>query len=178
MTITPPVTITPVGQGGAPVAALRLMIATPLYDGAQADYLRSVIGLTAAATQRGVGCSFAFLSNNAAIDRARNLLAAAFVQSDATHLVFIDGDIGFDPEALEQLLHVVAEVEMPGLPDGDKAPYQQMTFTLHDDQAELVKAAIDAAKGLGPFPDTGNENSNGNALARIAEHFVGVSHVG
>lgn len=58
------------------------------------------------------------------------------------------------------------------LPDEDRAPFQQMTFTLHDEQAEQVKAAITAAKGLGPFVDSPNENSNGNALARIAETFI------
>lgn len=59
------------------------------------------------------------------------------------------------------------------LPDGDRAPFQQMTFTLSDAQAEQVKAALDAAKGMGAFVDTGNENSNGNALARICEVFLG-----
>ena len=83
---------------------MRLMVATPFYDGAQADYLRSVVGLTGAAARAGVGCAFAWLSNNAVIDRARNVLAAAFLQSDATHLVFIDGDIGFVPEDLLDLV--------------------------------------------------------------------------
>ena len=59
-----------------------------------------------------------------------------------------------------------------GLPDEDRAPFQQMTFTLHDEQAEQVKAALTAAKMLGPFVDSPNENSNGNALARIAEVFI------
>ena len=59
-----------------------------------------------------------------------------------------------------------------GLPDEDRAPFQQMTFTLHDEQAEQVKAALQAAKALGPFVDSPNENSNGNALARIVETFL------
>lgn len=59
-----------------------------------------------------------------------------------------------------------------GLPDGDRAPFQQMTFTLSDEQAETVKRALKAAQGEG-FSDTGNENSNGNALARIAEAYLG-----
>lgn len=57
------------------------------------------------------------------------------------------------------------------LPDGERAPFQQMTFTLHDEQVEQVKTALGAAKALGPF-DSPNENSNGNALARICEAFV------
>lgn len=57
-----------------------------------------------------------------------------------------------------------------GLPEGDRAPFQQMTFTLHDDQVEQVKAALEFSKKIGPF-DSENENSNGNALARICELF-------
>jgi len=58
-----------------------------------------------------------------------------------------------------------------GLPDGDRAPFQQMTFTLHDEQVEQVKAALEDAKRMGDF-DSPNENSNGNALARICESFL------
>ena len=58
------------------------------------------------------------------------------------------------------------------LPDSDRAPFQQMTFTLHDEQAEVVKDALRLAQTMGDFEDTGNENSNGNALARICETFL------
>jgi hypothetical protein len=59
------------------------------------------------------------------------------------------------------------------LPDEDRAPFQQMTFTLHDDQVEQVKEAMRVSKSQGEFVDTGNENSNGNALARVCEMFIG-----
>jgi hypothetical protein len=60
-----------------------------------------------------------------------------------------------------------------GLPAGDRAPFRQMTFTLSDGQAELVERALREAKGGEAVDDTGNENSNGNALARIAETYLG-----
>lgn len=62
--------------------------------------------------------------------------------------------------------------EMPSLPTGDRSPFQQMTFTVSDEQAETIKAALGEAKKV-PFGDTGNDNSNGNALARIAEAYRG-----
>lgn len=58
------------------------------------------------------------------------------------------------------------------LSDSDRAPFQQMTFTLHDEQVEQVKQALKTAKDLGDFVDSANENSNGNALARICETFL------
>ena len=75
--------------------------------------------------------------------------------------------------AAESGRYDITETGMPGLPDGDRDPFQQMTFTLSDDQAADVKRAMAEAKAAGPFIDTGNENSNGNALARIAEGYLG-----
>ena len=56
------------------------------------------------------------------------------------------------------------------LPDGDKAPFQQMTFTLADEQAEKIKQAIADIKQTDEYKyaeTMGNENSNGNALYLI-----------
>lgn len=56
------------------------------------------------------------------------------------------------------------------LPDGDKAPFQQMTFTLADEQAEQIKNAIADIKHTDEYKyaeTMGNENSNGNALYLI-----------
>lgn len=56
------------------------------------------------------------------------------------------------------------------LKDGDKAPFQQMTFTLADEQAEQIKNAIADIKKTEEYKyaeTMGNENSNGNALYLI-----------
>ena len=56
------------------------------------------------------------------------------------------------------------------LPEGDKAPFQQMTFTLADEQAEQIKNAIQDIKETEEYKyaeTMGNENSNGNALYLI-----------
>lgn len=81
--------------------------------------------------------------------------------------------LGFDEGEIGGILREVEELdEMPELPSGDKPPFQQITFTLHDSQAEEVQRALSAAKATGPFIDSHNENSNGNALARICETFL------
>jgi ParB-like chromosome segregation protein Spo0J len=65
-----------------------------------------------------------------------------------------------------------AEAEMPELRDGEKEPFQQKTFTLHDEQAEVVENAITLAR-TNPLADTGlNENTNGNALALICSEWL------
>lgn len=68
-----------------------------------------------------------------------------------------------------------AECEMPYLVSGDKQPFQQMTFTLADTQAEIIKVAINKIKQTEDYKQIntyGNENTNGNALFCIIERFI------
>jgi hypothetical protein len=90
------------------------------------------------------------------------------------------GDLGFDVELTGFTIEEVgdlgflddSEVEMPDLADGEKEPFQQKTFTLHDEQAAVVDEAIGLAKSS-PLSSTGlNDNSNGNALALICEQWL------
>ena len=77
-------------------------------------------------------------------------------------------DMGINFDSFE------CETDMPDLASGDKEPFQQMTFTLADEQAELIKDAIAKAKKSENYNyiDTmGNENSNGNALFMIVQEW-------
>lgn len=61
------------------------------------------------------------------------------------------------------------------LPSGDKAPFQQMSFTLADAQAEIIKQAMDDVKHSEEykFVETfGNANTNGNALYLIISQWA------
>jgi hypothetical protein len=113
---------------------------------------------------------------------AANRIAELNLRYDPQTLTEISGEIDlshlyYDDE-LDAILSAMPNADawagaLGALPDGDRAPFQQMTFTLSDEQAEQVKAALDKAKRVSPFVDTGNENSNGNALARVCEVFLG-----
>jgi len=74
--------------------------------------------------------------------------------------------IELDPDALSDEF---------ALPDGDKEPFQQMTFTLADEQAEVVKQAIADMKQTDRYKygeTFANENGNGNALYFIIEQWA------
>lgn len=61
------------------------------------------------------------------------------------------------------------------LPDGDKPPFQSLTFVLADEQAEYVRNAVADAKALEEFKyieTMGNENGNGNALYFLVSQWV------
>ncbi len=61
------------------------------------------------------------------------------------------------------------------LPDGDKSPFQQMTFTMADEQQVIIKNAIDDIKKTEEYKYVetfGNENGNGNALYLIVSQWA------
>jgi len=67
------------------------------------------------------------------------------------------------------------------LPEGDREPFQQMTFTLADEQAQQLNQAITDAKALEEYKyieTFGNENGNGNALYLIIMQWAGQKILG
>jgi ParB-like chromosome segregation protein Spo0J len=81
--------------------------------------------------------------------------------------------IGFERAELNDLIGTAGIVPLPDLSSDDREPFQQMTFTVHDSQKAIIDGALQAAKRAGGFDDSPNENSNGNALTRICEAYVG-----
>jgi len=106
----------------------------------------------------------------------------AMAEADADALRALLEDVETGSQELADMLTALAEdagvfnaaeAMAPDLADGDREPFQQMTFTLHDSQVEILKRAIEKAKAEGDFSESPNENSNGNALTLIAEAFCG-----
>jgi hypothetical protein len=87
----------------------KIFVATPMYGGqCGGQYTKSSVDLAQLATQYGMDVRFFYLFNESLITRARNYLVDEFLRSDCTHLMFIDSDIGFDPNDVIALA-VIAE---------------------------------------------------------------------
>ena len=61
------------------------------------NYVHSLIGLITLCNTEKIPVQCAFMFNESLITRARNGLAHQFLESDCTHLFFVDADIKFDP---------------------------------------------------------------------------------
>ena len=87
----------------------KIFIATPMYGGmCTGQYCKSTADLAILASKYQMDIRFFYLYNESLITRARNYLVDEFLRSDCTHLMFIDADIGFDPDDVIAL-SVVAE---------------------------------------------------------------------
>ena len=124
----------------------KIFVATPMYGGAcGGQYTKSSVDLASLAAQYQMDVRFFYLFNESLITRARNYLVDEFLRSDCTHLMFIDSDIGFDPNDVIALSVIAAEGTDKHIVCG---PYPKKCIAW-----EKIKRAVD--KG---FADKNPEN--------------------
>lgn len=83
----------------------RLFVCSPMYGGQCAGmFTKSMCDLVTFCTSHGIDMRLFFLFNESLITRARNYCVDEFMRSGYTHLMFIDSDIGFDPQDVIALL--------------------------------------------------------------------------
>ena len=89
-----------------------IYLAVPCHGGeVTIHFLSSLVTLQGACRQRGVGLAVDFLDADPLIVRARSRLAAHFLaHRQATHLLFVDADIGFAPQNVFRLFDAGREV--------------------------------------------------------------------
>jgi len=89
----------------------KLLIATPCYGGLLTDhFVMSLLGLTRVLDAKGVAFDFRTVADSL-ITRARNHFASEVLHDESfSHLLFIDADLGFDPNAVPRYLAFAKDV--------------------------------------------------------------------
>ena len=130
------------------MADIRITVATPAFgEMFYTPYVQSLLRLQRAVNKRGWTMSHAAVSYALVADARNYLLTRWYDKSDASHLLFVDADMGFEPQLI---------VDMIAL---DK-PVTGVIYTKR--QVNLQRLAELAAKGEKP----------GNAIARAHDFIV------
>jgi len=117
----------------------KLFIATPMYGGnCHGLYCKSSADLAKLCQHYGIETKFFYLFNESLITRARNYCVDEFMRSDFTHLMFIDSDIGFDPNDVISLLALMDHEDSENGKEIMCGPYPKKTIAW-----EKIKQAVD-----------------------------------
>ena len=132
----------------------EIVIGTPCYGGLLTHvYVHSLLKLREHAAARGFGIGLLTAAHDSLVTRSRNGLVSGFLdRQSATHLMFVDADIGFEPEHVERLLRFDQDLVAGMYP---------------------VKA-FDWSKAAGCFDGSSTEES----LRESGLHFVGLPCTG
>ena len=74
------------------------------------NYALGLLNMAGICSRHGIELYYAHMQNESLITRARNSLANDFLNTDATHLMFIDADIGFNPQDIVSMVNADKDI--------------------------------------------------------------------
>jgi hypothetical protein len=117
-----------------------LFLGVPMYGGmAHMHFITGVVQLTRKCAEIGIRLETYFLANESLVQRARNTVVDQFLQSDCSHMIFIDADIGFDADSVIMMLAMMA----------DDGPYHVLTAPCPKKAISWEKVKLAMDKGFG-----------------------------
>jgi len=156
------------GQATIDLDKLRkhnIFFATPCYGGMLTDqFFLSMFKTSQLFMQQGINFRVTTLRNESLITRARNILVAMFLESDCSHLMFIDSDIEFQPEDILRALaydkpimaaaYPKKTIDLDAVRRGESGVQYAINFKFQDIESKKVRVdkgaveVLDASTGF------------------------------
>lgn len=123
--------------------SIKIHFCTPCYGGQISEVtFSSYINFTVFAMQNGINFQLDTLSNESNINRGRNSLAAKFLGSDCSHLMFVDSDIQFSNIDIVKLVNHDLDV-VGGLYPQKTLPTKYVVNTVQDSETRGDLVEVD-----------------------------------
>lgn len=156
--------------------SISIYIATPAYgEQVSVYYARSLARVFAIAASHKIPVTFSAIGNESLITRARNQMAGAFLESDCTHLLFLDADISFDPMDVFKLALHKRDLVAAAYPTKGLAFDRGVNMKT---EAELKKAVINYVINLTPSQTKKAKKNNGVLDVKLYDGLLEVYDAG
>ncbi|MGD0436937.1 MAG: hypothetical protein ABSB86_10760 [Bryobacteraceae bacterium] len=128
-------------MSSTPSAPYSVTIGTPCFGGQVSSlYVVSLLKLQKAFAERNWSIGFMLQAGDALVTRARQTIVCHFLDDpSATHLLFIDADIGFEPEQVFRLLEFDADFTAAVY------PVKQINWEMMADAVEAGRTPLESA---------------------------------
>jgi len=101
--------IIPLWKSNKPKSKVSLFVATPVHSDCSIHYTQALLELQQACIKNNILIYFHLLKSSL-VTQGRNLCVAGFLESNCTHMLFVDSDIYFNPESILAMLKKDKEV--------------------------------------------------------------------
>tara|TARA_R100001460_G_scaffold15717_2_gene34619 strand:+ start:1913 stop:2728 length:816 start_codon:yes stop_codon:yes gene_type:complete len=88
---------------------VSLFVATPVHSDVSMHYAQTMLELQKECMKRSMRIMFQMMKSSL-VTQGRNLCVSYFLNTDFTHLLFVDSDIAFDPEAIFRLIELDKDI--------------------------------------------------------------------
>ncbi len=144
---------------------MNIFFATPCYGGAVSDqFFLSMFRMSQVLMQYGIKFRITTLRNESLVTRARNILTAMFLEDkSATHLMFIDADIEFEPDSIIRMLAMDKDIIAGAYPK-KTINWDQVRAAAKEDKQELATHGAEYAINMKIEPGTNRVRTSMGAV--------------